>query len=325
MFYAENFHFAFIFRATSLWLCKDVLKSVCSAYIHVHGNYILAVANNVNFCSDLINNRMMHSSESFGWEQMQLRVVFLTRSDSGFGARRWLFSGGCRCHGSLFIRPITSPLFLPLYSLPHQMGWRRLELSCAQSLVKRIWISGWPARITRRLNRSPRWHRKLRKSLRSSSPSSPVKRWAWSLILIWTFTDRKRLLKRLALKVIPDVHWESKKSKQCRSVLFSSLKKWLEIFLKYFTLCHETKRLVRAVEDMMSCLTNGLPLGRTTHSRQFESMFSFSKLGKQFGNSKWDEQQELEALSSSEAGLCVDSRCQIFDWVQSRLIISLKC
>lgn len=225
--------------------CFKMLSSCCSAYIHVSGHYFLAIAkcsaNDVRVWVNSnkrrwINNRIMfrprHSSESLGWEQMQLRVVFLTCSDSGFGARRCLFSGVCRCHGSLFIRPITSPLFLPLYSLPHQMGWRRSELSCAQSLVKRIWISGWPARITRRLNRSPRWHRKLRKSLRNSSPSSPVKRWAWSLIFIWTFTDCKRLLKRLTLKVIPDVHWESKKSKQCRSVLFSSLKKMAGNILK---------------------------------------------------------------------------------------------
>lgn len=37
--------------------------------------------------------------------------VYALSSDSGFGARRCLFSEGWRCHGSLFIHPITSTLF----------------------------------------------------------------------------------------------------------------------------------------------------------------------------------------------------------------------
>lgn len=189
------------------------------------------------------------------------------------------------------------------------MGWRRSELSCAQSLVKRIWISGWPARITRRLNPSPRWHRKLRKSMRNSSPSSPVKRWAWSLVFIWTFY-------RLQTSNFKSSNWELKKLSI--NAILCYLAAWLEIFLKCSALCHETKTFVRATEDMMSCLTNGLPVGRATHTHiwQFECVFSFSKLGRQFGNSKWDEQQELAELSSGEnqAKLCVDSHCQIFDF-----------
>lgn len=72
--------------------------------------------------------------------------------------------------------PITLCLSLS-HSFFRQMAWRRSEHSCAPNSARRIWNSGWPARITRRSSHSPRWPQRLRRSSASTSPYSPVKRW----------------------------------------------------------------------------------------------------------------------------------------------------
>lgn len=76
-------------------------------------------------------------------------------------------------------RPLThTSLFFSLLPSSLQMAWQHSELSCVQSSARRIWNSGWRARITRRLSRNPRWRPKPRKYLLNTSPSSLVKRWA---------------------------------------------------------------------------------------------------------------------------------------------------
>lgn len=114
---------------------------------------------------------------------------------------------GCRCHGSLFIRPITSASLLSPSSdgLAAFRAFLRTEFS-EENLD--FWLAC----------------EDYKKIKSQSKMTSKAKKIFGEFIAIQSCKE-VRLQTPLTLKVIPDVRWESKKSKQCHSVWFSGFKK----------------------------------------------------------------------------------------------------